>query len=161
MYINASNLRLKPVLSEIEGPLLHCPLKNFNGKLPGQLIRYLVENDHMTFTNNKFDKAIQEVVSKIKPGHVMSYGEVARAAGFPRHARMVSKAMGRSSMPLPWHRVVKSDRTLAFEVGSEAYDKQKRLLEKEGVQIINTKVVPQEPVLPPDLDELLWGPPDD
>ena len=90
----------------------------------------------------------------------MSYGQVARFAGYPRHARMVSKAMSRSTEPLPWHRVVKSDRTLAFEVGSEAFNKQKELLEKEGVQFIGGKVVPLDSDEGKDLDELLWGPPE-
>lgn len=90
----------------------------------------------------------------------MSYGEVARAAGFPRHARMVSKAMARSDTQLPWYRVVRSDRTLAFEVGSKAYLKQKALLEKEGVQVIKRKVIPCKSEQAPDLDELLWGPSD-
>ena len=72
----------------------------------------------------------------------MSYGQIARAAGFPRHARMVSKAMSRSTETLPWHRVIKSDHTLAFVVGSKSYQKQKNLLEKEGVKFISGKVVP-------------------
>lgn len=88
----------------------------------------------------------------------MSYGEVARAAGFPRHARMVSKAISRSGTPLPWYRIVRSDRTLAFEVGSKPYKKQKELLAKEGVHIVNGKVVPLESDDNVGLDELLWGP---
>ena len=88
----------------------------------------------------------------------MSYGEVARAAGFPRHARMVSKAMCRASGPLPWHRVVRSDRTLAFEIGCEAYNEQKALLEEEGVSMINGRVVPLNADETIDLDELIWGP---
>jgi len=114
----------------------------------------------MTFSQKIFDKAIWEVVSHSKPGHVMGYGEVARAAGFPRHARMVSKAICRSSTPLPWYRVVRSNRTLAFKIGSEAYNKQKELLEKEGVQVIDGKVIPLESDETIDLDKLLWGPPD-
>ena len=90
----------------------------------------------------------------------MSYGQVARLAGYPRHARMVSKAMSRSAESLPWHRVVKSDRTLAFEAGSDAFNKQKELLEKEGVQFIGEKVVPLDSDEAKDLDELLWGPPE-
>ena len=90
----------------------------------------------------------------------MSYGEVARAAGFPRHARMVSKAMCRSATPLPWYRVVRSDRTLAFEAGSETYNKQKRLLANEGIQMIKGKVVPLDSDETVDLDKLLWAPPD-
>ena len=88
----------------------------------------------------------------------MSYSQVARMAGYPRHARMVSKAMGRSAESLPWHRVVRSDHSLAFEPGSESYNKQKELLEKEGVQFIGGKVVPPGSGDAKDLDELLWGP---
>ena len=113
----------------------------------------------MSYSQKQFDKAIWDIVSSIKPGHVMSYGEVARAAGFPRHARMVSKAMSRSDTQLPWYRIIRSDRTLAFTVGSEAYKKQKDLLAQEGVQIIKGKVIPLEPDEVLDLDKLLWGPP--
>ena len=111
----------------------------------------------MEFSQHKFDIAICKIVTGIAPGCVMSYGEVARFAGFPRHARMVSRAMCRSDSPLPWYRVVRSDRTLAFEVGSKAYAKQKRLLEQEGVIFVNRKVVPLETVDTIDLDKLLWG----
>lgn len=107
---------------------------------------------------NNFDKAIWQTVSRIASGQVMSYGEVARAAGYPRHARMVSKAMSRSAEPLPWYRVVRSDRTLAFEPGSDAYNKQQALLENEGVQFINGKVIAAESDEANDLDKLLWGP---
>jgi len=112
----------------------------------------------MSDLQNKFDTAIWKVVSSISSGRVMGYGEVARAAGFPRHARMVSKAMSRSPEQLPWYRVVRSDRTLAFDVGSEAYKKQRSLLEGEGVQFTNGKVVPVYPNDGKGLDELLWGP---
>ena len=112
----------------------------------------------MAFTQHTFDTAIWKVVSSIGSGRVMAYGEVARAAGYPRHARMVSKAMSRSSEPLPWYRVVRSDRTLAFEVGSEAYKKQRGLLEEEGVQFTNGKATPVFSDDDKDLDELLWGP---
>ena len=88
----------------------------------------------------------------------MSYGQVARAAGFPRHSRMVSRAMSRSNEPLPWYRVIRSDYTLAFKVGGEAYNKQRALLEKEGVRFVGKKVVPVESDETTGLDELLWGP---
>ncbi len=90
----------------------------------------------------------------------MSYGQVARKSGYPGHARIVSKAMKRSAASLPWHRVVKSDRTIAFDVGSEIYNKQKELLEKEGVRFVAGKVVPVDAYEVIDLDELLWGPPE-
>ena len=112
----------------------------------------------MNNAQNEFDKAVWGIVSGIKSGSVMSYGEVARAAGRPRSARMVSKAMGRSDEPLPWYRVVRSNRTLAFEVGSEPYKKQQGLLEKEGVQFVRGKVIAVDSDKGKDLDELLWGP---
>ena len=113
----------------------------------------------MTQFQNKFDKEIWGIVSGISSGRVMSYGQVARMAGYPRHARMVSRAMSRSAESLPWYRVVRSDWTLAFEVGSEPYKKQKALLEKEGVRVINRKVVPVDSDEGKNLDELLWAPP--
>lgn len=111
----------------------------------------------MTISMHQFDQAVWKIVSSIPAGQVMGYGEVARAAGFPRHARMVSKAMGRSPDPLPWYRVVRSNRTLAFEVGGRAYNRQKALLEAEGVQVINGKVIPVAVGDTGDLDRLLWG----
>ena len=112
----------------------------------------------MASSQHKFDTAIWKVVSNIGSGRVMAYGEVARAAGYPRHARMVSKAMSRSNEALPWYRVVRSNRTLAFERGSEAYKKQRCLLEEEGVQFTNGKAIPVYSDDDKDLDELLWGP---
>lgn len=108
--------------------------------------------------NHKFDKAIWEVVTNIPAGQVKGYGEVARAAGYPRHARMVSKAMGRSPQPLPWYRVVKSDRTLAFDPESEFYRKQAGLLKKEGVKFVDGKIIPLVSDKNKNLDEILWGP---
>jgi len=112
----------------------------------------------MTDFQAKFDKAIWKTVAGIKPGRVMSYGQVARAAGFPRHARMVSKAMSRSPESLPWYRVIRSDYTLAFTVGGAAYKRQRSLLEKEGVRFIGKTVIPVKTDDDTGLDELLWGP---
>ena len=106
---------------------------------------------------SNFDRKIWEIVSAIPAGRVMSYGEVAQAAGFPRHARMVSKAMGRSPQALPWFRVVRANRTLAFEPDSEAYKKQAKYLEQEGVMIVDAKVIPLDSDEDKGLDELLWG----
>jgi len=88
----------------------------------------------------------------------MGYGEVARAAGFPRYSRMVGAAMGRSPDPLPWHRVVRSDRTLAFDPGSREYRKQAQLLKQEGVRFEGSKIIEVE--IDDSLDRILWGPQD-
>jgi methylated-DNA-protein-cysteine methyltransferase-like protein len=112
----------------------------------------------MSSLQNKFDQAIWKVVSRIAIGRVKSYGEVAREAGYPRHARMVSRAMSRSPHSLPWHRVVKSDRTIAFQPGSEPYLKQQNLLLNEGVKIVEGKIIAETSDKDRALDEILWGP---
>lgn len=51
---------------------------------------------------------IHEVVRSIPPGRVLTYGDVAALAGFPRHARLVGYAL--HALPehtaVPWHRVI-------------------------------------------------------
>jgi len=88
----------------------------------------------------------------------MGYGEVARAAGFPRYSRMVGAALGRSPDPLPWFRVVRSNRTLAFEIGSSSYQEQAQLLKQEGVRFDGIKIIEVE--TDDSLDQILWGPKD-
>jgi methylated-DNA-protein-cysteine methyltransferase-like protein len=109
--------------------------------------------------HKSFDESVWSIVSRIPHGQVMSYGEVASAAGYPRHARMVSKAMGRAKEDLPWYRVVRSDRTLAFVVESDAYNRQRSLLEKEGVQFVDKKAVSLASASNDvkDMDKMLWG----
>jgi methylated-DNA-protein-cysteine methyltransferase related protein len=84
----------------------------------------------MSRFQDKFDHRVWQVVASIPPGRVMGYGEVAKAAGFPRYSRMVGAALGRSPESLPWFRVVRSNRTLAFEPGSSSYREQSQLLKQ-------------------------------
>ena len=106
----------------------------------------------------KFDPLVWEVVANIPAGQVMAYGEIARTAGYPRYSRMVSGAMSRCPHPLPWFRVVCSDRTLAFEYGSESYREQAQLLKQEGIHFEGRKVIAASAV--ESLDKILWGPQD-
>ncbi len=112
----------------------------------------------MTRFQDRFDSLVWEIVAGIPAGQVMAYGEVARVAGFPRYSRMVSGAMERSPEPLPWFRVVRSNRTLAFEPGSKSYRRQAHLLKQEGVRFDGLKVITVN--LTEDLDKMLWGPQD-
>ncbi len=110
----------------------------------------------MSRFQDKFDPSVWQVVSSIPAGRVMGYGEVARAAGFPRYSRMVSAALGRSPDPLPWFRVVRSNRTLAFEANSDQYREQAALLKLEGVCFDGLKII--EVDSQDSLDRILWGP---
>ena len=106
----------------------------------------------------KFDPVVHHLVASIPSGQVMSYGDIARKAGFPRHSRMVSKSLSRCNEELPWHRVIKSDFTLGFPTDSSTYAKQKKLLINEGCQLLNGRVIPAKTEKPEDLDKLIWGP---
>jgi methylated-DNA-protein-cysteine methyltransferase-like protein len=110
----------------------------------------------MSRFQDKFDHRVWQVVASIPPGRVMGYGEVAKAAGFPRYSRMVSSALGRSPEPLPWYRVVRSNRTLAFEADSSCYREQSQLLKQEGIRFDGLKII--EVDSDDSLDRLLWGP---
>jgi methylated-DNA-protein-cysteine methyltransferase-like protein len=78
-------------------------------------------------------RAMQAIVAAIPEGHVLSYGEVARQAGFPRHARMVSRALAQSLTPLPWFRVVTHKGEIAARGLDGEDDLQRVLLEAEGI----------------------------
>jgi methylated-DNA-protein-cysteine methyltransferase-like protein len=72
---------------------------------------------------------------------------------------MIGRALGRSPRPLPWHRVVRVDLTLAFAAGTPTHTRQKARLEREGVIVQDGRVVPTAGPPDKDIDRLLWGPP--
>ena len=54
-----------------------------------------------------FSKRALLIVSRIPPGRVATYGDVARIAGKPRASRAVGNLMRAAEMPgLPYHRVI-------------------------------------------------------
>jgi O-6-methylguanine DNA methyltransferase len=54
-----------------------------------------------------FARRVLRVVSRIPPGRVATYGDVARLAGRPRAARAVGRIMAAAAQPgLPYHRVI-------------------------------------------------------
>jgi methylated-DNA-protein-cysteine methyltransferase related protein len=80
---------------------------------------------------------IARVVKRIPRGKVMTYGDVARAAGMPGAARAVGYAMRALGRGVPWQRVLgrknpKNAHITIVDVRSKA--EQRRLLEKEGVK---------------------------
>ena len=74
---------------------------------------------------------------KIPRGRVMTYGDVARAAGMPGAARTVGYAMRALGRGVPWQRVLgrKNPRTAHITIRDvRGSAEQRRLLEKEGVK---------------------------
>ncbi len=83
-----------------------------------------------------FFETVYEIVKQIPRGKVMSYGQIARAAGFPRKAREVGWALHVNPDPehIPCHRVVNREGRVspAFVFGGE--NMQVALLKSEGVE---------------------------
>ena len=106
-------------------------------------------------------KAVWQVVAGIPRGHVLTYGEVARLAGMSRAARRVSQAMRRAprGMNLPWHRVINAQGKISFPPDSTGYQRQKELLQSEGVVFLNGKIDLQRFGYQGALDQMLWGEP--
>jgi len=77
-----------------------------------------------------FYQAIYSVVAEIPKGKVVTYGQLARLAGYPNHSRLAGRAMSRipATLKLPCYRVVNSQgRTVP------GWDEQRHLLEADGV----------------------------
>jgi methylated-DNA-protein-cysteine methyltransferase-like protein len=93
---------------------------------------------------------IWEIVSRIPRGRVSTYGQIAKLAGLVRRARFVGYALHNlpSGMPIPWHRVINAKGMISFPPGSASYQRQRELLEREGVRFVDGKV---------DLKKKGWG----
>lgn len=105
--------------------------------------------------NPKYHR-IWQTVLQIPKGNVASYGQIADLAGLPGRARLVGKALSSSpsNLALPWHRVIRSDRQLAFATGTATALKQQQRLAEEGVLVINNRVKKSD-FWQPNLAELL------
>lgn len=94
----------------------------------------------------------------IPAGRVATYGEVAAAAGLPRRARLVGRALRCGPPDLPWHRVVAAPGRIAFPPGSDGREEQCRRLRAEGVVCSGGRIDLRRFGWHADLDALLWGP---
>jgi len=86
------------------------------------------------------DRDVYDLLTKIPPGKVATYGDIAKALGYPTSSRAVGKILAKNPNPIvvPCHRVVKSN----GHIGGYAYGEKRKkdLLEKEGLQLENSLV---------------------
>jgi methylated-DNA-[protein]-cysteine S-methyltransferase len=83
-------------------------------------------------------KILCELRKSVPRGKTVSYGGLAKLAGFPGAARAVGTVMGKNPFPLffPCHRVIRSDGSTGFFQGGPAGAKLKEaLLEVEKMNI--------------------------
>ena len=89
-----------------------------------------------------FTERVYQVVKQIPRGKVVTYSQVAVAAGHPLAARAVGNALHRNPYPdVPCHRVVNAGGGLAPSFGKGGWQEQKRLLLAEGLDFKKEKTV--------------------
>ena len=84
-----------------------------------------------TMAAGRFEERVAAVIAALEPGEVVTYGEVAREAGYPGAARAVGNFLAKGGGELPWWRVVLASGRMA--TGKEA-DQAGRLA-AEGVPV--------------------------
>ena len=82
------------------------------------------------------DERIISVIRSLREGEVVTYGEIADDAGFPKLSRLVGRLLAIVDDDLPWWRVVNSSGRLV--PGHER--EQTALLQREGVTCDNGRV---------------------
>ena len=79
---------------------------------------------------------ILRVVRAIPKGRVATYGQVARLAGLPGHARLVGYALHalRDGARVPWQRVINAKGEVSLRAEPAREGLQRAILEREGVR---------------------------
>ncbi|HNJ97690.1 MAG TPA: MGMT family protein [Ilumatobacteraceae bacterium] len=85
---------------------------------------------------NERDARIIDVIRALREGEVVTYGDIADTAGYPRLSRVVGRILATSDLDLPWWRVVNSVGRLV--PGNER--EQAALLRAEGVTVQDGRV---------------------
>jgi alkylated DNA nucleotide flippase Atl1 len=93
----------------------------------------------------EFAERAEAVIRALRPGEVVTYGEVAADAGRPGAARAVGHLLATQPADLPWWRVVAASGRLV--PGHEA--EHARRLEAEGVRLAGGRVRFKDPAPKP------------
>ena len=87
-------------------------------------------------TSSSSHARIYAAVRRIPRGRVATYGQIAKVAGLPGHARLVGYAL--NTLPddddAPWHRVVNARGTISPRADPTYVSIQRALLEAEGIE---------------------------
>ncbi len=92
------------------------------------------------------------VVAAIPYAKVATYGQVAKMAGLPRHARMVGRVLAQldADSTVPWHRVINAQAKLSLnKLDANGENIQQLKLMQEGIAVVAAKV---------DLKRFAWVP---
>ena len=103
-------------------------------------------------SKNDFFQRVYEVVRTIPLGRVTTYGLIAKKLGTASSARTVGWALNacHNDSSIPAHRVVNRNGLLSGKHHFKGLDLMKQLLENEGIEVNDNKVV--------DFNTKLWNP---
>ena len=96
-----------------------------------------------TISSDELARQILEVIARIPYGKVASYGQVAKMAGLPKHARLVGYVLKNldDDVKIPWFRVINSQGKISLsKLNEKGENIQKLKLLDEGIDILNDKV---------------------
>ena len=112
-----------------------------DGSIPDKDIKRMIAESYDLITDSP-TKRIYEAVKRIPKGHVATYGKVAEMAGNSKMSRAVGNALHKNPDPehIPCFRVVNSKGELAGAFAFGGDGAQAKLLEADGVEVVNGKV---------------------
>ncbi|KEC86026.1 MULTISPECIES: MGMT family protein [unclassified Acinetobacter] len=89
-------------------------------------------------SNHELVQMILNVIIQIPQGKVASYGQVAKYAGLPKHARLVGRVLGQlpEDHDIPWYRVVNSQGRISL-----------KKLDEKGMCIQTAKLLAEDVVV--------------
>lgn len=109
-----------------------------DGTIPREEICRMIGESYDLVTDSP-SKRIYEAVKKIPGGRVATYGQVAALAGDKKMARAVGNALHHNPDPehIPCYRVVNAKGELSGAFAFGGVDEQARLLEADGIEVVN------------------------
>lgn len=112
-----------------------------DGSIPVRDIKLMIAESYDLISDTP-SKHIYEAVKKIPYGHVATYAQIAEMAGERKMARAVGNALHKNPDPdnIPCFRVVNSKGELSGEFAFGGINVQTRLLQAEGVEVIDGRV---------------------
>ncbi|WP_315074250.1 MGMT family protein [Acinetobacter guillouiae] len=89
-------------------------------------------------TNHELAQMMLNVIIQIPQGKVACYGQVAKYAGLPKHARLVGRVLGQlpEDHDIPWYRVVNSQGRISL-----------KKLDEKGMCIQTAKLMAEDVVV--------------
>lgn len=112
-----------------------------DGSIPTKDILVMIDESYASIADSP-SKRIYEATKQIPRGYVATYATVAELAGDRKMARAVGNALHKNPDPdsIPCYRVVNSKGELAGEFAFGGEGAQAKLLEADGIAVVNGKV---------------------